>query len=293
MFIKAIEIASSFTRPIYFISRNYGSNIVQPGTATLFFINSEGWALTCGHVANQLIAAETINQKYTSFKNELKANVGHKKLKPTLNQLKHKYGLTKKTTFELYSTFVNCIEGTLKFQIIKHPKADLALIKFSDFSRLLCDTFPIFPKNTSELKQGKILCRLGFPFPEFTNYSYDSVNDRIQWTDTGKNTTPRFPIEGMVTRYITDGTNIIGFELSTPGLRGQSGGPAFDVSGKIWGMQSSTNHLYLDFDVNQDVITNGTRKRVTDSAFLHVGRCVHVDIIKRFLSDNDVEFNEE
>jgi hypothetical protein len=34
-------------------------------------------------------------------------------------------------------------------------------------------------------------------------------------------------------------------ETSTPGLRGQSGGPLFDAKGEIWGIQSRTNFLEL------------------------------------------------
>lgn len=105
--------------------------------------------------------------------------------------------------------------------------------------------------------------------------------------------TPRFPIEGMLTRHVADAQgNIIGFELSTPGLRGQSGGPAFDTEGKVWGMQCQTAHLDLDFDIDQKVIRRGIEKRVTDNAFLHVGRCVHVDILKSFMKDNGVQFSE-
>src|SRR5688572_32992035 len=98
----------------------------------------------------------------------------------------------------------------------------------------------------------------------------------------------------MLTRHLRDNDGqVFGFEMSTPGLRGQSGGPVFDINGKVWGMQSATNHLDLDFDVNQDVVRNGTIKRVQDSAFLHVGHCIHVDTLKSFMKENGVRFQEE
>ena len=160
----------------------------------------------------------------------------------------------------------------------------MALIHFRTFTRLLCNSFPVFAANGSDLKQGKFLCRLGFPFAEFSNFAYDGAADRIQWTTTGRMDTPRFPVEGMVTRYLVDNTGqMVGFELSTPGLRGQSGGPAFDAEGRVWGMQASTAHLDLDFDINQEVIRNGAKKRVSDSAFLHVGHCIHVNALKSFM----------
>lgn len=293
VFVRAIEVASGFTRPIHSISRNYGSTMVQPGAATLFFINADGWALTCRHVAVQLAAAEQLANKLQSFRNELATQRGTKKEKHVRKELERKYQYSDLTTIEIRNNFVNCIEGPLNIEVRAHPVLDLALLHFHGFTRLLCTSFPVFPADTSGLKQGKFLCRLGFPFPEFTNFSYDQASDSIIWTNTGKIVTPQFPIEGMITRHLQgeDG-QIAGFELSTPGLRGQSGGPAFDVDGKVWGMQAATNHLDLNFDVDQEMIRNGLKKRVRDSAFLHVGLCVHVDIIKSFMQSNNVTFQE-
>lgn len=294
MFVQAIETAAKFTRPIYSISRNYGSTQVVAGAATLFFVNAEGWALTCGHVADQIVAADEIENKFQSFKEELAARQDEKKRRQLIRELERKYEYSKHTTVELLNMFRNCIEGELNLRIFRSKKYDVALLKFNGFTKLLCDAFPFFPADTSELKQGKFLCRLGFPFPEFTNFAYDEASDSIRWTDTGRADSPRFPIEGMLTRHLIDKDGqVIGFEMSTPGLRGQSGGPVFDMDGKVWGMQSATAHLDLNFDVDQEVIRNGLKKRVKDSAFLHVGHCIHVDVLKSFMREQGVQFQEE
>lgn len=294
MFVEAIEIAGKFTRPIHSIMRNYRSSIIQPGAVTLFFVNSDGWALTCKHVATQIVVAESLKQKYDAFKRELSSLEGTMKKTKLIKQLEKKHGYSKHTPVELHNRFMNCVEGDLKFSFIIHKKYDVALINFKDYSRLLCDAFPVFPLDTSSLLPGKYLCRLGYPFPEFRNYAYDDKTDMVNWTDTGKETTPRFPIEGMVTRRLLDTERKgYGFEMSTPGLRGQSGGPAFDVEGKVWGMQFATGHLDLDFDVDQEVLRSGTKKHVTDSAFLHVGVCIHVDVLKSFMRENNISFSEE
>lgn len=292
MFVDAIETVAAFTRPIHSISRNYASTDVQLGAATLFFVNSDGWALTCAHVAKQLQLAEEINKKYEAFKNELASRKGEKTEKQLRKELERKYGYSKRTIVELRNRFMNCIKGASNIEARLHQTVDIALLKFQSFDQLLCNKFPVFPKDTSGLKQGKSLCRLGFPFPEFTNFTYDKTNDSIQWTQSGRRDTPRFPIEGMVTRNVKDKGALVAFELSTPGLRGQSGAPAFDVDGKVWGMQSRTSHLDLNFDVDQEVIRGGLPKRVQDSAFLHVGICIHVDILKSFMRENGVAFNE-
>ena len=294
MFVEAIEIVAKYTRPIHSISRNYNSEIIVRGTATLFFVNSDGWALTCGHVADQLVATEVLAKKAQDFQNELAKRHGTQKEKRLLKELEKKYGYTKNTPFELHNRFVNCVEGKLNCHITKHQKYDIALVKFDDYTRLLCDTFPVFPSDTSTLQPGKMLCRLGFPFPEFTNFVYDEKANRINWTETGRKTTPRFPIEGMITRRLLDSEGqVYGFEMSTPGLRGQSGGPAFDTEGKVWGMQFATKHLDLDFDVDQEVLRKGIKKHVTDSAFLHVGGCINIDVLKAFMKENNVQFTED
>ncbi len=293
MFVEAIDKVTKFTRPLHSISRNYRSNDVHPGAATLFFVNKEGWALTCGHVARQIIAAVEINNNYKNFKKELKNREGEMKRNRLLKELEKKYGYTKKKPVELKNRFINCVEGKLKLDIKIHKEVDLTLLKFNDFDKILCDHFPMFPKDTTELKQGKYLCRLGFPFPEFTNYEYSEKNDEIDWSNSGKDSTPQFPIEGMLTRHLMDNKNsLFGFEMSTPGLRGQSGGPVFDKNGFVWSMQSATAHLDLNFDVNEEVVRDGVKNKVSDSAFLHVGHCIHINVIKLFMNENSVSFDE-
>ena len=95
----------------------------------------------------------------------------------------------------------------------------------------------------------------------------------------------------MYTRPAVDGTKICEIELSTPGLRGQSGGPLFDSEGAMYGMQSATMHLHLGFDmVNQQMQINGEDLLINNQPFLHVGRCVHGDIIKEFLNEKGVKY---
>ncbi|HXJ87541.1 MAG TPA: serine protease [Candidatus Binatia bacterium] len=291
MFVSAVEQASEFTRPIYIISRLFGSTDVQPGAATLFLVNADGWALTCRHVAQALISGDEVNKKYQTFKVERDA-LGKLRSRRTLKDLEQKHGFNRTQVAEI-KFMVGCAEGFTTFDWHLHPNVDVALLQFKGFTNLGCTTFPTFAKNGSDLKQGKFLCRLGFPFPEFTNFSYDAATEAINFSSEGRRETPRFPIEGMVTRYIgAQDAAIVGFELSTPGLKGQSGGPTFDTDGRIWGMQSSTNHLDLDFDVDLEVFRQGKKKRVQDSAFLHVGHCVHVEVLKTFMREKGVAFVE-
>lgn len=293
MFVQAIEKTSAFTRPIFSVLRNYKSTLIQPIASTLFFVNKLGYALTCKHVAELIINADNLGKKRGSFKKEFETQRGSRKEKHIIKDLEKKYGYTSNTPFELLNRFVGCVDGDLDIEVTIHPSLDIAIIKFNNFKNISPTSFPFFPKDSSKLKPGKYLCRLGFPFPEFKNYSYDADMDKIVWTEDGQTKSPRFPIEGMLTRFLSDvAGNRFGFELSTPGLRGQSGGPAFDEAGLVWGIQFATKHLDLDFDVDQEVLRNGVIKKVKDSAFLHVGLCIHVEQIRKFLTDNKVDFEE-
>ncbi len=292
MFVSAIDTAARFTRPIHTIMRLSGETTVVPGAATLFFVNADGWALTCKHVASELVAAEQLSARRATFNAQRAELATGKASRHALRALERKHGFTRGVTVEMHHRFINCADGSFQLEIRLHPTLDVALLQFKQFTALRPTAFAVFAARGDELKQGKSLCRLGFPFPEFTNFAYDADADQIRWTTTGRAETPQFPIEGMVTRHLNGPGGIVGVELSTPGLRGQSGGPAFDSAGVVWGMQSATNHLDLNFDVDMPVLRNGQARHVRDSAFLHVGHCVHVDVLKQFMRDNGVRFQE-
>lgn len=295
MFVKAIDTAAKYTRAIHTITKSYKSDNVTPGAATLFFINDEGYALTCKHVIKLLAQSEPINKNHNAFKAERDKLPKNEKYKRNLKALKLKYKITNRTTIQLKNTFVDCVDKMSGFTWHLHPNYDLAILKFNDFTKLHCTDYAVFKKDTSEILQGKYLCRLGFPFPEFTNFKFNDQNDEIEWTTTGVNGSPRFPIEGMVTRFLADGTGRkFGIELSTPGLRGQSGGPLFDTDGLVCGMQSRTKHLHLGFDIeNKEIISKGKKKKVSNYSFIHLGECIHVDVMKDFLKQHNVNFDEK
>ncbi|MEW6674156.1 MAG: trypsin-like peptidase domain-containing protein [Thermodesulfobacteriota bacterium] len=293
MFSKAIEKVIKFTRPIHTISRTYGSSLVQAGASSLFFVNSDGWAFTCGHVAKHIAISDQVLRRKLEFEKALAEVPQGKTKRKWKKELERKYKLTSNETFEIYNNYVNCIEGKLNAEMKIHKEIDVALIHFKAYSKLLCDNFPVFVKDDSSVRAGRSVCRIGYPFAEFKNYEYDETKDSIKWTMEGRIDTPFFPIDGMVTRnLIGKDKKLIGFELSTPGLRGQSGGPAFDVEGRILGMQAATAHLDMNFDVEQDVVRGGRKKEVKDYAFLHVGHCIHVSILKEFMREHGVRFED-
>lgn len=295
MFVNAIEEVSKFTRPIHTITRNFKETKVAAGAATLFFVNEDGVAITCKHVINLIGNRQMINDRYKKFNAEKELIGKNNKYNQRVKTLEADYNYKEGTIIQLLEIFIGVTsEQTLRYRWISHPTLDLAIILFEDFKKPLYTSFARFLRDGSLLRQGMFLCRLGYPFPEFTNYRYNSITDELEWTSEGRSETPRFPLEGMLTRHLMDNDGVYGIELSTPGLRGQSGGPLFNSEGIICGMQSSTNHLHLGFDMkNFELQSNGQLMKINNQPFLHVGHCIHVDVIKKFLSDNGIKFYVE
>jgi ribosomal protein L24E len=293
MFVDAIEKVDHYTRPVHFILRYYTGSDIVPGTATLFFVNEDGFAITCRHVARQILYANSIYENYLKFKGELRVFEKDPSFETQKSFLESRYKINADNPIRILFNFINCVSSYKALTIHLHPTQDLAIIQFRDFETKQYQGYAKFLKDTRLVKQGRYLCRLGYPFPEFSNYQYNRNTGDIEWTKTGRITTPSFPIDGIITRHIGDGNEVVGIEMSTPGLRGQSGGPLFDKNGVIYGMQSATRHLHLGFDqINREVITEGHRKRVSNYPFLNVGQCVHVDVIKQFLREKKITFHE-
>ena len=291
MFEKAIDKVLQFTRPLHSISRTYGG-LILPGSSSFFFVNDKGVAITCKHVLDLIPAADNINQQFINFKAEKEQIPNDGKYKQRLHGLELKYKYHNESTVQLKNNFLNCFDKIEEITCHAHPTLDLAIMEFKGFNKIFYNSYASFIKDSSKIKQGKSLCRIGFPFPEFNNFKHNTVTDDIEWTDTGNPNSPSFPIDGIVTRFVGDpNIGITGIEMSTPGLRGQSGGPLFDTEGTVYGMQFATNHLHLGFDMKDiETITNGKKNKVSNYPFLHVGICVHVDKIKEFLSQHRIQF---
>lgn len=294
MFQQAIEKVLQFTRPLHSISRTYGG-LVLPGSSTFFFVNDQGIAITCKHVAEMIPAAENISRQFLHFKTELNTIPKDNKFKRNLQGLELKYKYLPETTIQLKNNFLNCFDTIQEITCHAHPTLDLAILEFKGFNKIFYTSHARFIKDISKIKQGMSLCRIGYPFPEFSNFRHNPGTDDIEWTNTGNPNSPSFPIDGIVTRFVANSAaeGITGIEMSTPGLRGQSGGPLFDSNGTVYGMQFATNHLHLGFDLKEhEIINNGKRTKVSNNPFLHVGICVHADKIKEFLREKNISFTE-
>jgi hypothetical protein len=286
MFSEAVRYSARFTYPVVILKR-FNSGVVECESASYLLLNDEGWALTAGHVMQNAVL---LNQ-HSATRTEQESQIKSIESNTRLTDKQKRRLLRKAASSPTLLTNVNyCwghdVAGT-SFKAIIDPLADLALIKFDKFQAPPDVSYPSFGNPADELQAGTSLCRLGFPFHSASATFHPETNS----FELGAGTfpMPRFPIDGIHTRAVimqdqAAGRNVKFVETSTPGLRGQSGGPVFDRAGVVWGIQSRTVSLPLGFSPHARV----EGKDVVENQFLNVGWASHVEEIAKFLGANGV-----
>lgn len=283
MFINAIKTNKEYTRPLYGGIKLLGSDNIISSISTYIVVNDEGWILTCKHVAEQIINSENLKDLFTEYK-----TIQNEK---ELQRFKQKYGITNDDIISQINIFVNTFEGGHISKIILSKDLDIALIKWEDFENISVTEYPKFSNSTPEI--GQSVCKLGFAFIEDDYFYYDSTSKEIKKYKGKDLNVPFFPLDGIVTRHInvSDKENAM-FETSTPGIRGQSGGPIFDESGTILGMQSATRHLDLMFDINGTCKRGLNIEEVHEKQFINLGIAISSKELTAFMDANNVKYNK-
>lgn len=286
MFTKAYKITSEYTQPLIVAYRFYDGS-VESGLGTYIILNDEGWLMTVAHNFNADFAFQQHQVEIKQFQEKVKAINEDGKMN---SKLKHKaLSLLKPnkkwiTAFSIwFSGFTVPIEESHVY-----GEHDLVFIKVpADFIKDL-KTFPTF-KDPANFEYAKSLCKLGYPFyPVNATFNTDSNLFELPPTLLP---IPRFPIEGIYTRDMIIGKSADGqrdvtlLETSSPGLKGQSGGPIFDSEGNIWAVQSSTETIQLGF--KGEVELNG--KKVEENQFINIGRGVHGKNIVDLLNKHNIK----
>jgi len=273
MFASACDLAGQFTFPLI-ISLRFFDGTTRCSLGSFIRINKEGWVITVAHVFELLLEQKIHNaelRQYNEERSKIEAdpNLDAKQKRKRVNRLH------KNNAWITVSSVWWGGDGVASSNLTVFPELDLAIAKLSPSD---ANTFPVF-KNPVGIRPGTSLCKLGFPFYEIKATFNEGSGKFVLPPETFP--IPRFPIEGIFTRNILCGrTNdkkydIKFIETSSPGLRGQSGGPVFDIGGNVWGIQSQTRHFPLGFSPR--VKKNG--REVEENQFLNAGWAVHPDVI--------------
>lgn len=268
MFTHAIDVATRFTNPFVGLRRRASGDVFTTMGAFVV-VNEEGWVLTSGHILDEILG----HQNGVDGAEEGAAQEG---------------SVTSHSELWAVPGFMNTKPHLAEAHL--NQVADLAVCRLEPFDADAIAGYPIFRDiSTAPIAQGTSVCRLGFPFCDVPA-TFDE--DRHEFTlDDRAFPVPRFVLDGIVARFnrrfSEDGTaSALFIETSSPGLRGQSGGPLLDTSGRVCGVQSHTSHVDLGFDARY-MTDAGV---VTERQFLNVGAATHVDEVRTLLDSLDVKY---
>ncbi|MDD2409869.1 MAG: trypsin-like peptidase domain-containing protein [Bacilli bacterium] len=271
MFKKAIEVGSSYTRPLLTGKVIYNNRKIINLINTLIILNKNGDVLTSSQVADFFLISTDINEVFNPIIEEMK---GLKK--KDVEKLEKKFGIRDNTVIKLHNIIVQITPNVNNLTIIKHPYLDLAIIRFESINKDEFNNFPIF--NTEDKAIGTSICNLGFAFPNYDAFSYDIDNEKIIITNKIMNF-PLFPLNGIITRNIIDSNgSITMFETSIPCLPGQNGGPVLNINGEIIGLLIG-NKKIVDRE-NPDIIMN-------------LGNAISSSAIIDFLENHNISYNKK
>ena len=181
------------------VAWRYKRGNVECGIGAGMFVNADGWFITAGHILDQI---RKLHMAVTSS--------SKRKLRNT--DVTH-------YVFMIGKRSGGRIETRVKLGI------DLGLCKVEGVQPPTNYVLPKF--RVRDVEQGELLCRAGYPFI--------ATQQQVKWTtDKGFEFTNVFPVpmfvnEALVSRFANvqiDG-RLEGqwIETSSPGLKGQSGGP--------------------------------------------------------------------
>jgi len=289
MFAEACRLVSRFTRPVIIFTRFYDKT-VKCGCGAFIVLNDEGWILTAAHLWKSFFAHKEHSKQIAEYNEKVRAIQSN----PGLDAKQKSEGLRRLKNNPRWITnhsFWWGWDGVTVEDIRFLPEGDIAVGRLDSYDPKMVETYPVIKDPTSNLDIGTSLCRLGYPFLQI-EATFDEKNCTVELAP-GTLPLPRFPIEGIYTRNAIAGKSRDGkyeikfLETSSPGFRGQSGGPVFDVKGTVWAIHSRTAQLPLGFGPGEKKDGQETEEK----QFLNVGLGVHPELIVTFLRDNGIRFN--
>lgn len=266
MFAKACAMAREWTRPLI-VSVRYMDGTTEAIVGTYFYVTKEGWALTAGHLFDTFV-------KHQKDLAKIREAAG---MDPTR--------VVSDPKWITNHSFWFGDDAIRLSKVIVNRRVDIAIMKLENVRGIT--SLPVF-RSPESIAPGTFMCRMGFPFSNVkTDFNPETNNFTL-----GKDSLPIpfFPGECMHTRNISmgrdqEGLDVLFAETSTPGFKGQSGGPVFDTEGRVCGMQVRNNYVSLGTVPDPEHLVENP---VMDYASF--GIAVHSQTMTQFLRMNDVAF---
>ncbi len=288
MFKNSYEIATKFTQPLI-VTIRYFDKSIDSGFGAFVILNDEGWLITAAHNFGPAFAYNQHKKEHLDYLEKVKKINENTQIKERQRKaLARKIKPNPKWITEFAIMFAGKPIPVQEYYI--HGENDIAFLRID---KKVLKGISIFPKiiNPTKIKPGTSLCKFGFPFVSFKA----SFNTTTKQFELPQNLlpVPFFPIEGIYTRNISKGKtkdgamDILFLETSSPGLKGQSGGPICDSEGNIYAIQSQNITMPLGFKGTVEI----NKKKIEENQFLNVGIGVHPKIIVDLLNKHNIKFD--
>lgn len=286
MFRSACEVARNFTRPVVLSRRTFNDQCTG-GIGAFVVLNEEGWILTAFHILEQIRVGNDAAAIAVRVAAEADAIRADGTLTPKARQKAiGKLAWPGRDETKNFSAWWG-INGCSVVDTHAVPAVDLGIGRLEPFDRAWVSVYPTLKDPSKNFEgAGVSLCKIGFPFNSISP-TWDDAKKGFDLPIGGG--LPLFPIEGILARHIIiDPASVPGgapwplrwIETSSPGLRGQSGGPVFDTDGTVWAIQVNTMSYPLGFDI----------PGAKGEQYFHAGRGVSVATIVPILDSLKINY---
>ena len=225
------------------------SGKVDFGIGAGMILNEEGWFITAGHILTEIAKLDTA----------ISSPISKARGKRKSNKVTHYVSIFGATNANVANAWVR-------------DDVDLGIGRLEGYEPKDGSVFPRL--RVREVEQGELLCRAGYPFVDGIRPEW---NDKNGFKFANLFPLPMFVNEAFVSRFANIGERGVWIETSSPGLKGQSGGPLVDINGLVCGIQVNTRHYPLEFQ-------GEGRNQV-----LNVGRAVAAQTIRDFLNQKNIK----
>ncbi len=288
MFSKAYNLAKLFTHPLV-VAMRYHDKTVESGLGAFVVLNDDGWLMTAAHNFGAAFAFGQHQQELAQYNEKIEKLNANTQIKDHQRKL---LAQALKPNPKWITDFAIMLAGQ-RIEILEHYFYQQNDIAFIRVDKSFIKGQILFPKiiNPSVINPGTSLCKFGFPFIE-VKANFNTVTNQF---DLLQNLlpVPFFPIEGIYTRNVlmgktADGAmDILFLETSSPGLKGQSGGPICDTEGNIYAIQSQNVTIPLGFTGTVEI----NKKKVEENQFFNAGIGVHPQILVDLLVKHNIKFS--
>lgn len=290
MFAKALETASSYTRPVVISTRTIDGT-VKAVFATYIILNSDGWIITAGHIYDTLAKMDNDRKKIAEIEtfNATHPENEHKAINGGW-LVDHSFwwgfdGAVLKDVSINREQDILIGRLVIRQDSVVNGRKITSEIPLPALRKDVVKSYPVF-RDPNSLRVGTSLVRTGFAFCKADpQYDYEKKGFRLSNLEISL-----FPNECMHTRNVVKKNMLqqesFFIETSTPGIKGQSGGPILDRDGNLYAMQVQT----ASFDMNLHACCTIDDKNVTEAQFLNLGLAVPTGMLMRALDERKIKY---